>query len=84
METTINTVTTAAASGIPKLYEWGGMVTLLVLMVALLCAALGAMAWIIWQMYKGNQDMFRQTIDAANRSTNAIEKLTEYVKGGNK
>lgn len=84
METTINTVTQATASGIPRLYEWGGMVTVLVLVLAVTLVALAATCWIIWQMYKGNQDMFRQTIDAANRSTNAIEKLTEYVKGGNK
>lgn len=72
----------ATASGIPKLWEWGGMVTLLTLVLAVTITALIMACWIIWQMYKGNQAMFKETIDAANRSTNAIEKLTEYVKGG--
>lgn len=82
METAATIAVTQTASGIPRLWEWGGMVTLLVLVLALTIAALAAMAYIIWQMYKGNQEMFKQAIEASNRSTNAIEKLTEYVKGG--
>jgi Flp pilus assembly protein TadB len=82
LETAATIVTKAAASGIPYLYEWGGMVTLLVLIVALAVAAIIGLAWVIWQMYKNNQAMFKEAIDSANRGTNAIEKLTEYIKGG--
>lgn len=82
METAATIATKAAASGIPYLYEWGGMVTLLVMIVALAVAAIIGLAWVIWQMYKNNQTMFKEAIDSANRGTNAIEKLTEYIKGG--
>lgn len=77
----VNTITRAAAAGIPQLYEWGGLVILLTLFVILLCFTIFVLGYIIWQMYKQNQEIFKTSVDAINRGTNAVEKLSEYIKG---
>jgi len=81
MNDAVNPVIIAASSGIPRLYEWGGLVTLLVLLVIALLFAIVALGWVIWQMYKNNQEMFKASVDATNRGTNAVEKLSEYIRG---
>jgi hypothetical protein len=79
----VTEIAKAGASGIPVLYEWGGLVTLLTLMVMVLIAGIIAEALIIWQMYKQNQDMFAKSLEASNRSSEAIE-LIARVAGGQK
>lgn len=80
-EEAINAVVKAGTSGIPHLYEWGGLVTLLTLIVIAAFFAVFGLCWVIWQMYQQNQKMFAESIQATNRGSTAIENLTEWVKG---
>jgi hypothetical protein len=77
----INTVTTAATQGLPHLFEWGGLVTLLTLLVIMFGCAIVGLCWIIWQMYKEGNQRLIDSIEATNRGSIALEKLTEWIKG---
>lgn len=77
----VNTVTRQVASGIPHLYEWGGLVTLLTIIMFVLIAALCVLGVVIWKMYQQNQVMFKESLTSSAAGTDAIEKLTEYIKG---
>jgi len=81
MEKALNTVVNVTASGIPRLWEWGGMVTLLVLMLAVCIVVIFGLVWVIWQMYKNNQTLGEKYHTLANGVTLAMDKLTEFVKG---
>lgn len=77
----ISDVTKAVASGIPHLYEWGGLVTLLTIIMFILIAALCVLGVVIWKMYNQNQLMFKESLTSSAAGTDAIERLTEYIKG---
>lgn len=81
METAINTVVSAGASGIPHLYEWGGMVTLMTILIIASGFAIFGLCWVIWQMYQQNQKMFTESLKATTDFSNAVNELTAWVKG---
>lgn len=67
----------ATAVGITKLFEWGGIVTLLVLFdiaLIVLCAYL----------FKRNQSMSDKLLETVTQNTVAITTLTEVIRANSK
>lgn len=67
----------ATAVGIARLYEWGGIVTLLLLFdiaLVVLCSYL----------FKRNQAMSDRLLDTVTQNTIAITTLTEVIRANSK
>lgn len=70
-------LTTAAAHGIESLYEWGGIVTLLLLVVI-------ALAALAFYLFKRNSTMADKMLDTITQNTIAITTLTEVIRANSK
>ena len=80
METAATIATKAAVAGIPYLWEWGGMVTLLVLFVITLIVACGFSCWVIYQMYQQNQKVLQASLEAQNNQADANRAQAEATR----
>lgn len=63
----------SAIEGVSRLYEWGGIVTLLVLIVI-------ALGWFCWYLVKRNERLANKFIEVVERNTAAAVALKEEIR----